>query len=956
MKKLFRPWVSLLFVTLPQALLAAALFYAYRRAAITPSLPLIVIFSVQALFNVFVIVCAAVGAKFPNAGKYLRITQLVSLIAVVSAAAPFLLDQFDFASSLSPEAIYGTLCLIPLIYIETSILYHNGVSLANAKTRIAVCVCVPLCFSLLTFAGLFSGALDWTDSIDWMHGTASLLIILLFALFFVFVCLVTSIIYHYRTKAPAPANAAMQIKNGEPAEGDESAASKEIEAPKAPAVKEYTAGYSFLVAFLALFLPLFCLVLNNGIDNGMFGDFSGAWFYLLAIINGAAMLIPRKNKWLTLVTLFFKSAGFLYVFYFAVTMIRYAPVGVAFFAFLLPLLVLTPIPLFVLELFQIIDDFKYLKQHFSGLRISAVFACGMLALCIGVAGNGYAQKVNFDNAMCYLNEAEQEYPPVKVPMLKASLRYMRYGSELFFGRSGSNEYDSIAGPPILSEFYHRVFFAGKTIDNEIYEQLSRIFAPENADAWHRPSDSGVEFRTEESKDVKLAGLKTETRFDETAGVYKAWVHLTLKNESAWPNQEYAVKFTLPDGVFVSGYYLDVFGTRKAGIVAEKNAAKSLYNSIVSWKKDPGIICYAQGNTVELRVFPFGERETRQTGFELTFIQSDTFNIGMHMVALEGKELTEPIVAGGACFMPASYKANLEEVAARTPQYYFIADIRIPSRNERFDDEYLLPEERFAQIKEYAQKSGITEADVYLTCYDVQKTGLAHLDKAKGGAGGFNLALAMDMIYEDAKQHPDTCPLIIVATDGLYKAAIANNRRFTLDYPEMESFFLLDSAGNLIPHNLTDHLPAEAASASAQIKRLSFNGFSFRNDGKNEVSYSGTTSFSGVAYGDDPYRNALLLHEKIEKADTDEQVIETVRDGMRLRLLTKNNSFIVLETKEQEDDLNRRNQDFLDGKTLSASGALMSEPGLLLALLFAALLLVVLHFKRKRRLAAAVQKA
>ena len=962
MKKLFRPWVSLLFVTLPQALLAAALFYAYRRAAITPSLPLIVIFSVQALFNVFVIVCAAVGAKFPSVGKALRITQLVSLIAVVSAAAPFLLDQFDFASSLSPEAIYGTLCLIPLIYIETSILYHNGVSLKNVSARIAVCVCVPLCFSLLTFAGLFSGTLDWTDSIDWMHGAASIVLILLFALFFVFVCLVTSIIYHYKTKAPAPTNAAGQIKNSEPAAGNESAERNEIEAPKAtaPAVKEYTTGYSLLVAVLALFLPLFCLFLNNGVDSqGMFGDFSGVWFYLLAIMNGIAMLIPQKNKWLTLGTLFFKSAGFLYVFYFVVTMIRYAPIGVTFYAFLLPLLVLTPIPLFVLELFQIIDDFKYLKQHFSGFRVSAVFACGMLALCIGVVGNGYAQKVNFDNAMCYLNKAELEYPSVKVPMLKASLRYMQHGSELFFGRGGrpaNNSYDSIAGPPILSEFYHRVFFAGKTLDYELYEQLNQIFVPEDASTWHRPSSAGVEFWSRESNDVKLADLKTETRFDEASGVYRAWVHMTLKNESQWPNQEYAVRFTLPEGVFVSDYYLDVLGTRKSGIVSEKNAAKSVYNNIVSQSKDPGIICYAQGNTVELRVFPFNEREARQTGFELTYLQSDSFQIGAHTIALEGRELTEPVVAGGACFMPASYKANLKEAAARPITYYFVADTgRQPlPRYDPSYDEQSLPEERLAQIKAYAQANKIADANVYLTCYDVKKTDLANLDKAKSGKGGFNLALAMEMIYEDAKKQPESCPIIIVATDRLYYAAIADNRRFTLDYPETEAFYLLDGEGNFIPHNLTDHLPATEASASAQIKRLSYNGFFFRNDGKNEVAYGGTADFSGIPYGSNAYQNALLLSERIEKAVTDEQMIETVRDGMRLRLLAKNNSFIVLETKGQEDELNRRNQDFLDGKTLSASGALMSEPGIFSALLFVALLLVVMYFKRRRRSKAAVQ--
>ena len=947
MKKLFHPWGSLLFVTLPQVLLAAALFYAYRKAELVPSLPLIVIFSIQALFNVFVVVCAALGKKFPNAGKPMRITQLVGFIAIVSAATPFLLDQFNFASSLSPEAVYGTLCLAPLIYIATAILHHNEIQLMKIKTRILVCICVPLFFAVSPFlfmsmSSLFSDVIDQTGEIDWMHSAASLVLIALFALFFVFVCLVTSIVYHYRTKQLAPERVP---------EGDgENAGKQENEAPQKPAVKPYSRGYYIVIFILALALPLICLFLNNEAFFHILGDFSGAWFYILALVNGIAMLIPRKNKWLTLITLFFRSAGFLYVCYFAVTMVRFAPLSVAFYVFFLPLLALTPIVLFVVELFQIIDDFKFLRQHVSGLKISAVFVCGMLVLCAGVVGNGYAQKVNFDNAMCYVNGSEQELPPVKIPMLKSAMRYMRRSDQVWMriGNTDNRTIGSLEGAPILSEFYHRVFFGEKTMDDKLFTHLNRIFLPE--DAWGRNQQPNTEFLTSETENVKLADIKTETRFDEANGVYKTWVHLTLKNETDWADREYVTKFTLPDGVFVSDYYLDVLGERKFGLVAEKGAAKSVYDSIISIRQDPGIICYAQGNTVELRVFPFGVHESRTTGFELTFVQSDAFSIGTHTVALEGKDLTTPVVAGGTCFMPASYKANLEESTERTPKYYFVADA---GRQIQFsNDGPRLLKERLAWIKDYAQKHEIAEADVHLTSCNVQKTDLAHLDEAADGEGGFNMALAMEKIYQDAKKQPEHYPVIIIAANSLYHAAIADNRRFAREFPEVECFYLLGSDGGLTPHNFVDNLKAETADTSPQIKRLFYNGFYFKNDGQNEVAYHSKTSFSDIAYGGSAYTDALLLSEKIEKADTNEQVIETVKDSIEMRLLTKNNSLIVLETKEQEDELNRRNKEFLEGKTLSTSAASMSEPGILLALLCAVLLLVVLWVKRKKRLAAA----
>ena len=206
MKKPLNQRFSLLFITLPQALLAAALFYAYRSTELVPSLPLIVIFSAQAAVNLFVIVSAVLDLK----GKHILTVQLAGLIAAASAALPFLLEQFDFATSLSPEAIYGTLCLIPLIYLAAAILRRGEIPPMPVKTRIILCVCVPLGFAIIPFLGMglsynsfFSDIFDWVYEADWLESAASVLFILLFALFFVFVCLVTSILYHYRVKKAA---------------------------------------------------------------------------------------------------------------------------------------------------------------------------------------------------------------------------------------------------------------------------------------------------------------------------------------------------------------------------------------------------------------------------------------------------------------------------------------------------------------------------------------------------------------------------------------------------------------------------------------------------------------------------------------------------------------------------------------------------------------------------------
>jgi hypothetical protein len=57
----------------------------------------------------------------------------------------------------------------------------------------------------------------------------------------------------------------------------------------------------------------------------------------------------------------------------------------------------------------------------------------------------------------------------------------------------------------------------------------------------------------------------------------------------------------------------------------------------------------------------------------------------------------------------------------------------------------------------------------------------------------------------------------------------------------------------------------------------------------------------------------------------------VRDSFRQRTLTKYTSFIVLETKEQENALLELQAKFLNNDAKDAPAVMMSEPGLLICL-------------------------
>jgi hypothetical protein len=296
-------------------------------------------------------------------------------------------------------------------------------------------------------------------------------------------------------------------------------------------------------------------------------------------------------------------------------------------------------------------------------------------------------------------------------------------------------------------------------------------------------------------------------------------------------------------------------------------------------------------------------------------------------------------------MPSSYKAGLEKMVERTPKYYFIADVSKPFR---YGDNGVGLDTISRQIIGYAASNGITDADVYVTAYNTRRVDLKNFDLAEG-EGGFNMGLAMGMIYNDVKKFPDHYPVILVSSGNIYKAAVFDNRKIIRDFPESEFYYRIDDGGYLTPFSFATNEEIEKTDKPLQNNVLTYEGFYFKDDGLSEISYKYRRGFSDISYGNDFYIDALLLNERIEKAATKAQIIETVKDGLSQRILTKNTAFIVLETKEQEDELRKRNEDFLNGNDTSWSApANMSEPGLILAILFTAFLLIMLSLSRKFR--------
>ncbi|MGA9639253.1 VIT domain-containing protein, partial [Flavobacterium sp.] len=103
--------------------------------------------------------------------------------------------------------------------------------------------------------------------------------------------------------------------------------------------------------------------------------------------------------------------------------------------------------------------------------------------------------------------------------------------------------------------------------------------------------------------------------------------------------EGTLTFPLPDGVFVSGYALDINGQLREAVPVPKEKAKEVFESIARKNVDPGILEKVMGNNFRTRIYPMpanGKRTiqiifkqelkvlTNESQFELSFANGTKF--------------------------------------------------------------------------------------------------------------------------------------------------------------------------------------------------------------------------------------------------------------------------------------------------------------------------------------------
>jgi uncharacterized membrane protein len=699
--------------------------------------------------------------------------------------------------------------------------------------------------------------------------------------------------------------------------------------------------YYIAMFVITLCMPLCGLIINQAFSGfgsdipsaGIFGDFSHPLFYIIAVLNGLLLLIPPlKNRMLRLFLFYLKSVGYTYILYFFAVFIPILPLGfLGIIVYGLGLLILTPLLAAALQGYHIVKEWSILSKSWSKLLITAVFCIGIITLPLCMAATSWNDKENLKLATQYLEPKDfNNNDAVNLNRLKRTLNNIKGGSQVtrgMFSFSGNNT-------PIISKLYNQLILDEKVLSFGNVLALENLFF-----------DAGHDLKTEKlsnpdivSNHVSLLDAISETKFDEKIGVYRTWVNLKLENASFEDNGEFITTFKLPEGAYISDYYLDVFGIRKPGLLTDRRAALFIYSKIVNTRRDPGLLHYVGENTIELRVFPFAANEVRETGFEVIHSQKFDLDLGFKTISLGGDNEQKEIKVSGAVLLPATQKTSLKPVV-RKPKYHFVID------NSKNSD---VPW-HISQVLAYTKANHIEAADVTFASYKLQQHTLSDMTQTKHRPeGGFNLNMAVNMIL--SKEDTSMFPIIIAVSDNMPAAVLPRDvYSLAAKFPESLYYYTLNHNLTLTPYSYEDNRADYTETEPIISPILDYNGKYVLDNNKSELVLTDMNAAKPNFTGNQ-YEDAILLDVLGQKEQLigEPDAIEMVRTSFRAKILTPQTAFIVVETQEQEEELLSLQERILNNK-VSTPTVTLDEPPFIICLMISLILILTLKIKKTRSL-------
>ncbi|WP_296620376.1 MSEP-CTERM sorting domain-containing protein [Marivirga sp.] len=712
---------------------------------------------------------------------------------------------------------------------------------------------------------------------------------------------------------------------------------------------------------IAVVLPLVGLSVNNGhlfndfgpSESGIFGDFNNAWFYIIAIVNGIFICLPNlENKIYRLLVFIGRSITFAYTFYFFLVFLPFLPLSViAIIAIGTGFLMLTPLLLFVIHINELSKDFTYLKTQISKKLIIGISLLGFLVIPAFITATYLKDKSVLNETLTYLYSPDYSTQyEIDKSSLQKTLNVIKSHKENRGGIFGN-------GIPYLSSYFNWLVMDNLTLSDTKINTIEKIYF----------GKTSFELRPEniQNDNVQISNISTNSTYDKTQNAWKSWVDLEITNKSGnnWFS-EYATTIDLPEGCWISDYYLYVGDIKEPGILAEKKSAMWIFSQIRNENRDPGILYYLTGNKIAFRVFPFAKDEVRKTGIELVHKEPIKLNIDSNIVELGNKEETinENIETENIAYVSVQQKQKLNSVK-RKPYFHFLVDAS-KDQNSNSTDYIKRIEQVIKDNKPLSENAKISFVNSYVITRTLDNDWKGEY-KSQTFEGGFYLDRAIRKTLLNAYQDKSkTYPVIMVVTDSIQNAVLDKDfadLKFT--FPESDLFFSLDENGNFREHSLVenpiDDLPEihrECMFCETVLEyKLSDNSFAYlpNNNEPSIILKKDEFEVNKNEIKEKNWQSALIMQGQwnsqiLHPENSNKEWLNLVKYSFISKVMTPVTSYLVVENEAQKAMLKKKQEQVLSGNKsleLGEDTQRMSEPSLILLTI---LLGLILWFREKRK--------
>jgi len=710
---------------------------------------------------------------------------------------------------------------------------------------------------------------------------------------------------------------------------------------------------------ISIVFPVMGLLVNNTFGNfmsndhsGIIGNFSNLWFYILAVLNGTVICLPNRTNQLYRSFLFFaRSLTFAYTLYFFLVFLPLLPISIiAILGIGTGFLMLMPLLLFVVHTSELSKDFKFLNDFYSKKMIWAISLAGFIIIPATITLSYLNDKKVLNETMDYLDSPDYSK---SYNLNEASLR--KTMDIVKMHKKGSSGFVIGVNIPYLTSYFNWLVFENMTVSDAKIRAIEKIFF--NTDSLKMRVDPIQNNR------AIVTSFNTKSTYDKAQKTWKSWVNLEIANDSIGIG-EFETTIDLPEGCWISDYYLYVGKKKEMGLLAEKKSAMWVFSQIRNENRDPGILYYLTGNRVAFQIFPFALGETRKSGIEFLHKEPVRLNIDGHFIEL-GNTAQDSIGSfenKDVIYVTANQKKTLKSIH-RKPYFHFLVDVSMKENIKK--KEYTKRIEALCEkYKPLANNAMVSFVNSYVTTYPMDKSWEQKYESQEF-KGGYYLDRAIKIaLFNSFANGKETYPIIVAVTDSINNAVLNTDfSDFKMAFPESDLFYVLDRNVKLEPHSLVSKPNAkmiDTLSCTFNQSVLAFpmadHSIAFLpNNGKPSIILKKKQfNMDESSLKVKNWQSAMALQAKwisqiFYPQTSEKEWIQMIKGSFVTQVMNPATSYLVVENEAQKAALKRKQDLVLSSNKsldLGEDTPRMSEPSLILLSLLLGLSLW-LREKRKR---------